>query len=282
MNAVLSLTILLAVPGQCGPSGCRPVAAPAAARHEWVRLDDTQWSLRRDGVQLGVYVVKEDRYYRKTGPGQFEGQPSAPPVPVPESARSQPPAREVAPSSDAVRTVQGDVVPTGVQWDRVKDGAESDGEHFHGPGGARLSRDAAMAAIRDVKIPDWKGKLRVSIFGKDRAEAEAVAREVSALRNISRRSIITDYDLSSNREAWVAEPGFKTSPTPQIVVQDGPKVLERFEGPGAVAALRKADPKYDPAKDIKIDGVDLTNLNPGCVLGALALLLALSKKREEK
>lgn len=282
MHGALALGIALLLPSQCGSGGCRPARLPSRAggfvvqvpTWEWVELDGSQWSLRRDGVQIGVYLVERDAYFVKLGSGRFADEASDPPSPIPTAARKARPL--VQKPADTVRTVQGDTVPTGVQREPVE------GEHFH-ISGREVPRLVATAAIESAKIPDWSGKLRLTIFAASKAEAESIAAEVAKLPNLSARSIVTDYDLSHQREAWVADCGFKTSPLPQVVIQDGPKVLERFEGPGAVAALRKADPQYDPAKDLKSPGGKnpLEGLDSGCILGGLALLLALSNSKKE-
>lgn len=170
----------------------------------------------------------------------------------------------------------------GVEWDKVQD------ERARIMMGKReISRAEAMRLV-EGDVPDDGGKLRLTIIGPEADRKKVLAAlDQPPLSEFKSRFVIQAYDPSD----WaVKNYGFVTSGKPTIYVQmPSGKVLHRQDtyttAEELAAAIRKADPGYDPKKDPDarkpaLPGMpDLSQIPvPVWIGGALVLLMIFGKK----
>jgi hypothetical protein len=218
--------------GQC-PGGACP--APPAPGWEWrTRPDDpARRYLFRDGVQVGGYDTEHD-YFRRYDAATRTWGPTGP---VPAEAPGPVPGREPRRPREE---------NYGVELGRLSR------EETFVKDGRRVSRQEAVVAL-EAEVKDDSRLLRVTVIGAD-GERERVLQDLAAsplLAGFRDHYLLQDYPP----EHWaVAGAGFRRDGHPTIYVQapDG-TVLHRqdgYDGPGLLAAaLRRADPAYDPSKD---------------------------------
>jgi hypothetical protein len=199
---------------------------------EWrTRPDDPgRRYLFRDGVQVGGYDTEQD-FFRPYDP----------------ATRTWGPASAVPP--DAPPPVEGR--RSREENYGVERGRLSREETFV-KDGRRVSRQEAFVAL-EAEVKDDSRLLRVTVIGGD-GERERVLQDLATspqLASFRDHYLLQDYPP----EHWaVAGAGFKRDGHPTIYVQapDG-AVLHRqdgYDGPGVLAAaLRRADPAYDPSRD---------------------------------
>jgi hypothetical protein len=246
---------------------------PGAAGYEWHALADfpDQFSLRHNGVQVGVYTVSDGRYWPRVG-STPEGKPvwgeaAEPPIP--------PPPRNF-----------------GLRGDRVG-GAER--YHLNGKEVTRAQAQQTLEGRTGDGVPDDAGKPRLVVIGTE-ADRAAVLRDLDAhpaLKPWKQRCLVQAYAP----DHWhVQRSGFVTTgrPTIYLLSAQGDSLLrwDDYEGgaAGLAAALdgawtefqRRADPNYRP--DLDRDhrrrlAAPLWRLLPGvpwsvwAVLGAALLVL---------
>jgi hypothetical protein len=234
--AVVAALFLAAVAfaGPWGPAPCPPVGGPVApamaplfpVHYEWRDSGEDNWTnLLFGGRQVGSWH-RYDGFYRPLHLDGTFGPPGPPPVPAPALAVRPRPAPARA------------ELPTGVDLDKI-------GPSRITLNGVEVTREAAAGVI----LPDDRSLLRVTVIG-----TEAACRQVTADLAASEwkgKVLVQEYRPAE----WAVKPGFVTTGNPTIYCQapDG-RVLHRqddYEGglPALAGALRKADPKYDPAKD---------------------------------
>lgn len=258
MLRTVLLALLLALPPAApaqrwGPRGCPAPTAPVGAHdsYEWRQAGPEQLALFNGPRQVGNYWIESGLYHpfdgRTWGPAC---QPPVPPpavqrpaAPEPTLALLAPPAPprlelEVLPADDTARLVGGEQVPTGVDWARIRDG-----EVFT-LNGAACCREKAFETLEAAGLPDWSGRLHLTVIGSD-AERKRLLAELPALP-LRERVLVQDYPPGH----WSLTPGFVQEGAQVYLQRPSGEVLARLRGEGvALAALRKADPGYDPQKD---------------------------------
>jgi hypothetical protein len=240
---VVAMLLPAPSPAAWGPALCAPVGAPAA-EYRWVAGNDpAQYHLLRDGCQVGTWHHAHGAYYPYDG--RSWGEPCAPPVTPPAPPCSCCPA---CPCADACLCAGGRpcrdgctcVVAAGVTENYgidVESWRREPRPHY----GAR-------------GVPDDADKVRLTVIGAD-SDRRTVAADLDAhpaLKALKEKLVVQSYPPSH----WaVAGAGFRTDGRPTIYLQapDG-QVLHRQDdyAGGAdrlAAAIRRADPNYDPAKD---------------------------------
>jgi hypothetical protein len=112
-------------------------------------------------------------------------------------------------------------------------------------GGKVVSRDEALQALQSGGLSDDSQKLRLTVIGSDDERKKVLT---ALPPDVKERCLVKSYAP----DHWAMKgAGFKTDGHPTVYVQapDG-QVLHRQDGAdNLVAAVRKADPNYDPAKD---------------------------------
>lgn len=231
--------------------------------------DCTIYPYVRDGREVGAWFV-EERCYRPLSGGVYglpRDTPSAVHTPLVVPKRS-----------DEVTTVQGETVPTGVDW------PVPDEEEFT-LSGEKVSRGRALEGASGAfqqGIPDFGGKPWLVVIGpKDFRERVLKDVDQTDLKN---KVIVRDIDPSDPKESWALECGFKTD-APQVYLQaPSGKVLARIGDYQGVGSLRKLDPEYRPEDDFdptKAVESFLKNVPPwGYAAGGALLLFVLTRRRE--
>ena len=153
--------------------------------------------------------------------------------------------------------------------------------------GKEITAKEAEDAIRDSRIPDLAGKLRVTVIGPtDQTRPVVGDLAGSAWKD---RLVVRAYEPTH----WhISQAGFATDGTPTIYVQsaDGTVLHRQDDYAGglasltaALAKLRKPSPDYDKAKDPDTRRVLARGRVPVgllCLGGAAGVALYLSRKRE--
>lgn len=232
--------------------------AEVSSRWSWTQCvsDPDEYALfdrESGGRQRGNYncktVGKDGRcgVFRYLYGGSF-AEASAPPCDLTQEMidKTNRYQRERAPI-DAVKTTDGEKVPTGVQWDKID--PISPDEHYRVTGGKKVNRETALQKIKNINgpLPDYGSRLHLTPVGskefRDRVRKDF---EASQLKE---RTVFHDVDPSDPRESWILDCGFKKDGE-QLYLQDATggviARLETYEGP---EALRKIDPNYKPDKD---------------------------------
>ncbi len=138
--------------------------------------------------------------------------------------------------------------PTGVVPNKVGQRGER-----YTVNGKPVSKHDAIESLTVGQVPDDAKKLRLTIIG-DKASRDAVLSDIgtapvfASLRN---ELVIQDYEPDA---PLIRGLGFKTDGSPTIYLQEpNGKVLlrqDRYENAERLAAaIRRADPRYDPSKD---------------------------------
>lgn len=202
--------------------------------YRWAPTDDAdQVALYSGRYQVGVWRVREQRYYRYLG-GERWG-PDTPPV----APREQDVRRDREP---AVADL-----PTGVLPDRLH------GCRKYLLNGQEVTRRVVIELLEQGRLADDSKHWRVTVIGTE-AERAPVMADLSAHPALApwRDKILAKGYPPGH---WALRPGFATGGKPTIYVQSpAGQVLHRqddYEG-GAetmAEALRRADPDYRPDRD---------------------------------
>lgn len=256
--------------GPVGPSWfqTRPLSSGYSG-YEWVQIpDSTQQALYYYGVQIGAWDYARDVYRAYDARTGSWGPVCEPPWGKPEVRdfgvkRKQPLAREAEPPKP--KEPKDEPKPEEPKPPEVKNfGVELDlipaGEFFSRNGKRVYDREEALRVISDGgALADDASKLRVTVVGTE-AECLQVSQDLAghpALAPFKDKVLFQCY----RPDHWaVRDAGLPAAGHPTIVVQEKPdaagkgRVLwhqDDYAG-GAealAAALRKADPNYDPNKD---------------------------------
>lgn len=277
----------------------------------WVRLNDEQWGLWQNGVQIGN--LRGGQFYLKTSSTSWASQPSEPPVPLPEvelgkrrkkcgcstgcrckadkcgcSAANRchkgccchKAADDPDPSASADAAVPADK-NFGLDLDKL---GEEPPNHSV-VSGRTVSKEELLQAIEGNQaagegkqpVPDDAKLLCLTAIGSP-ADCKEVLDDLKTsplLEPWRKRLKIKSY----SPDHWaVRDVGFKTDGCPTIYVQraDG-EVLHRqddYRGPKALSeALRKLDPQYDPHKDPDLNRSGFSDNSGAIIWGVLVLLV---------
>lgn len=185
-------------------------------------------------------------------------------------------------------------VDFGVSFDKISD------EPRYSISGRECSREEVLAALKQQaagKVPDYAGRLRLTIIGPEADRKKVIADLTQPpLQQLVGALVVKDYAP----DHWaVAGSGFVTTGRPTIYLQtpDG-TVLHRsdsYDGPQALAeAVRRARDDYDSKKDPNLSrgGGDLVSRIktavakipvPAWVLAALGgVFMLLNKRKTER
>jgi len=305
--------------GRCGPPAFAPAqpsflppasyqpfhapAAPAPAQYSWVSDGDGGYALFLGDVQAG-WQDKFGTYYRRLGKNRFT-EAETPPVSAPAAAKvarrgSCCPASGCKCDPDdcqcgktkglccdgcncAVNShvkLVGDDMNFGVETDKLGKSPT------YTKNGRKCSKKDVIEALEKGLVDD-SSLPRLTVIGPEGERKRVLADMDSspALSPFKGRFLVQSYAPDN----WALQNmGFVTTGSPTIYAQraDG-VVLHRqdgYDGPEKLAAaLRKADPAYDKAKDPDLAKPSLLNFDfkslpwPGIALGGLAALLLLRK-----
>lgn len=258
------------------------VVSAAEPVYQWTQYDADQWSLWKDGTQIGGYKVSESAYYPRHAPGQW-GEPCE----LPSGAKMPPGARAKKkrpdcpccgeeclcaagkpcqkPTCNCVLPAAGHIEADGTM-NYGLDRANIAGEKISTVNGQRVSKDRLLAAIGKPSLKDDSSQLSLTVIGSDVDRQKVVTDLDSApqLAPFKGRLKVQSYEPTH----WaVKESGFVTTGKPTIYCQAANgKVLHRqdeYRGPAALAeVLRQCDPSYDAKKDPDLNkkGLDLGGL----------------------
>jgi hypothetical protein len=246
--------------GGCGPVG------PAVQADRWTSYNGC-WYLYRGNVQVAGYDPETQIYRTYDASTGAWGAPQTPPW---------------APAKPAIEQ------NFGVDRDKIT------GRNRYTINGRTVAKEQVDQALtgRDSTLADDSAKLRLTVIGSD-IERKRVLDDLAsnpALAPYKDSLVVQDYAPAD----WPTQAGFVTGGHPTIYLQapDGKVLYHRDDyqqGPeGLAGAVRKADPKYDPAKDP--NGNPLPNLNwgdlepyaPLGVLGALVLIATAANLMKRK
>jgi hypothetical protein len=161
--------------------------------------------------------------------------------------------------------------------------------------GREISRDQALSLVTGKDIPDDANRLRLTVIGDEAARREVIMDLAThpALTGWADKLTVQSYEPSH----WAVS-GFSAGPGTTVYLQlpDGTVLHRQGDyqdgAEGLAAALRKADPYYDPYRDpdmrrpdVRPDGgaspIDLSKVpTVAWAIGAFGLFMAL--KKEEK
>lgn len=271
------------------------LVSPAQAAYEWRQCDAGEWTLWRDGLQIGNYLVAEGKYYPRTAPGQWDN-----PCPLPAGVIPPPGVKPKA-KPKAFCPCCGDecdcaVKPCGkpgchcvlsagkVEADgTVNFGLDVDEIHRgkHILNGKEVTKEKLFEAIGKTDFPDDSKQLALTVIGPE-VERKRVTDDLESSPSLAPwkgKVKIQSYDPSD----WAVSPGFVTAGQPTIYCQgaDGTVLFRQdsYAGPEALAtALREADKNYNPQKDH--DPLKPLGVHPILLIGGGILLILLLKGKE--
>ena len=282
--------------GGCGPVG--PVVRPVQA-DRWT-FHNGCWYLYRGNVQVAGYDP-EAQIYRtydaQTGAwGAPQTAPWAPALPA--KARPGcicPDCRETGQCADGCACSMKAKSEALIEQNFGVDRDKITGHNKYTINGREVAQELALEAVtgKQDALTDDSTKLRLTVIGSD-VERKQVLNDVQTnpvLSPLKDTLLVQDYAPTE----WETRPGFANGGHPTIYLQapDGKVLYHRDDyqqGPEGIAgAVRKADPKYDPAKDPNgspslpnIDWSDLQPYAPLAVLGVLGIVALGANMRKRK
>lgn len=229
-------------------------ASHARAGYEWRVANESQYSLWKDGRQIGNLRIDDGAYFRMTGPFSWEKDESEPPIPRPETVQRK-----------------TEKVNFGVEMKRI-----SPRERFTLNGREVKRHDVLDDLADDAKIPDDSGFNSLTIIGSE-AERKRVLDDLDSPQFAAWRKllVVQDYD-PSGKESPMLNCGFKKDGHPTIYLQkpDGEVLarVDKYSGPQVLEKVRECDPNYqpdkdpDPTKPAPLPGLGGLNLTPELLL----------------
>lgn len=221
------------------PAFAQPAPAPFSGWSASAK-ESGRWNFCYGGRCVGAFWEKDGLYYPYDWI-QGKWLPAAPPPePLPDRLRA------VADAKAAAKAAGPEVVQNfGVDTAKLSGSTEP----RYWVNGRRCNRRQAVEAITAGQLVDDSKKLRVTLIGPeaDRRKAEAELAAGPERDKYLLQSYPPDH--------WaVARVGFVTTGKPTVYLQkpDGKVLLRQdvWDGPDRlIAAIRKADPTYDPRKD---------------------------------
>lgn len=224
--------------------------------YRWQKLDEGEYALYKNGSHIGNYRIHDDVYMPWNAQTRKFGQREEPPI--------APPLRNF-----------------GIVRDKL-----TKGEAKYSIGGHPASRDRVIEAITRDGLADDTNRLRLTIIGEEKSRKKVI------------EDLTRDPELSRYRSWLLVQHYPKGHRMVQGFHQDGEPVIylthrdgtvlwrqdDARDYQGLVAALRKADPNYDPKKDpgpwLKMPNA-LAKVPPwGWVVGGI--LIFLLARRESK
>jgi hypothetical protein len=259
---IVALWLVDPVPAGWGSGGCAPpsVAMPAMPITPQIAPDRWFTDLTSDlnpciflasATHPGRWSYAERKWYPWIN-GAYAAPVDIAPIPVPEQQTSNAPV--------------ADSLPTGVDWSQVGSGRYT-------KNGVQCSRDDVVGAI-ESSVTDESRKRHITVIAKDTATRDA------ALNKIGKPSwaVVKAYDATD--WAVASEYGFVTGGNPTVYIEepDGTVLHRQDDLNGLELAVRRADPKYDPAADLDLRSGPLPSIVPashGLSVGLGALLVVL-------
>jgi len=239
----VAFLVLLMAPGQCGPGGCvvpqsgyyisQPQQVQQMNVYEWRKTTDPdQVALFRDGARAGTYHYSVKKYFNIDATRQDQGR--EPPITPPEKDGTNVGATDVS-------------FPNyGIDLSKINR------DKSYSVAGQATSKDEAFKRVEGSLNDDSKKNFLTVIGSKE--DCERVKKDLEqhpALKEIAKNVHLHCYGPNDP----MVQAGFVTNGSPTIYCQQAgsSKVLHRqdsYEGPEKLAeALRRADPKYNPAAD---------------------------------
>jgi hypothetical protein len=251
------LAALLALPaaaesrGGWPSRGCAPVGAPVVfpAVPEW------EWRTSADGSRADLYHF--GRYYFTHYYPAEEKKPQ--PLAPANAAPVKKPACDCCPScgcGDACRCPDGKPCCDGCKCVAKADALPHWMTHGTDPGkltareeyrvgGRAVSRDEALQALRGAPLADDSRKPRLTVIGSPEERRKVLA---GLPDDVKERWLVKEYAP----DHWaVSGAGFKADGHPTVYLQapDGKVLHRQDDADNLAAAVRRADPAYDPNKD---------------------------------
>ena len=241
----LALIALLALAapsyGQCVNGSCLPakevarVAAQADDKYEWIKQNEDQYILHRNGIVYGQWYVPDGQFYIKDQ-GRYIG-PYKPPI--------DPPGRSTF-SDEARHWSQNGISSNYLGRDRLAYGG-------------KVIHPNQLHAAFDGKLEDDSAKGNFVIIAKDQTVRDRVFADWQKLPTefTTRYNVwMAPPDHFSMQDRFANKPRFYSEGDPTIVLQDKEGVV-LFRRPQAnqhyassdMQDLLKADPNYNPKLD---------------------------------
>lgn len=225
INATFLLILVSALPqwGTC----TAPVGAPRASlplyHYEWKKDsgDPGRWYLYKNGQLAGGYDVDGD-YFRSYQRGIW-GAKGKPPIAPPQAEKEE--------------------LPTGVEWDKIN-GKDKDEYTLSGK---KVSKQEAYAAVAKKELVDDSKLPHLTLIGSEE-ERKRVLNDL-APSGLLAKVRVQSYGAG---DPLLKGMGFaEGSPAIYLQAPSGKVLLRQASySPGPLfAAIRKADPTYDPKKD---------------------------------
>ncbi len=227
-----------------GSGGCAPVGAPVLCplpEWEWVKTADGS---RADLYHFGRYV-RSHFYEAEVKPADpFAGDNKAGPKEKPCDCGDDGPCPDGEPCGEPCGCpAKGESFP---RW--MTHGTEPEkiaAREQYRVGGRVVTREEALQALRAGQLADDSAKLRLTVIGSPDERKKALA---GLPADVKERCLVKEYAP----DHWAVKgAGFKTDGHPTVYVQapDGRVLHRQDDADNVAAAVRRADPAYDPAKD---------------------------------